>query len=104
MTLDEQIAERIYVQMRRRRLTGVAAAKVLAIEQSTMSKKLNGTRPLALAEILGLCAWMDLPIGDVLADLTLEGHGDARDNNGCYLPSQAESASLQVSAMHREAA
>lgn len=96
MTLDEQIAERIYVQMRRRRLTGVAAAKVLGIEQSTMSKKLNGTRPLAMAEVLSLCAWMDLPIGDVLSDLRVEGQGDVMAENRCTQAPDFHSASSQV--------
>ena len=103
MTIDEQIGERLYVQMRRQKKTGVAAAEVLGIDQSSMSKKLNGTRPLALSELLALCEWLDLPIGDVLADLTMKG-SDGVAESRCTLPSEIGSASLQVSALEGVAA
>ena len=102
MTTEQQIAERLYIQMRRRRLTGVAAARVLGVKQSTVSKKLSGDRPLTLSELLALCAWMDVPVSEILDGLT--DNPGARADNRCSLPSEIDSVSSQVTALERMSA
>ena len=97
MTTDREIGERLHVLMRRRGLTGVAAAAEIGVNQSTMSKKLRGDRPITLTEMLRLCAWLDVPVSDVL-----DGISDPAwrgTDSRCDLPSEFASVSSQVSGL-----
>lgn len=67
MNAHELVGERIHIAMRRRGLSGADVARGTGMNQSVLSKKLRGRdRKFSLDELLVICAYLDLPVTDVL--------------------------------------
>jgi transcriptional regulator with XRE-family HTH domain len=67
--IDAQVGERIHTIMWRRRMSQAALAESIGITQSTLSKKLRGTVPMSVFELVSISVVLGVPADSLLPRL-----------------------------------
>lgn len=63
---DQYVGDRLFMEIRRRRLTQTEAAAALGMGQSSLNKKLNGDHKWSLDELLSASRYFSIPVAELL--------------------------------------
>ena len=66
VTAHTFIGDRIAIELRRSRHTAKELAMRLGVDPSTISKKMRGTRPWDIDELLSTASWLGVDVGEFL--------------------------------------
>lgn len=74
---NELVGELIHTAMWKKKLTQTDVAERLGINQSTLSRKIRGYRPIEIGELARIAAVLDVPIGDLVPNVELVAMADS---------------------------
>lgn len=66
-THAQRVADNIRAEVARRKLSQVKLAEQVGIRQQALSRRLNGTTPFRIDELVRIAAVLDIPLAELVA-------------------------------------
>ena len=77
---DAVIGERVHAAMWRARMTQTAVAKSLGVDQAAVNRRLRGSTPWKVTELLLLADLLDVSLAELLPEGAMRDRGTAVNN------------------------